>query len=333
MELHAFENQSEKRTRRILEIATQESSMYWVNAKTRLEEVLSPSKNDSPAERRFLRDAHFDYTLHKESSDKVVWAFEFDGPGHSSDPDAIRRDRLKNRICAKANLPLLRIEDDLLQATDGVSLLEWLIRRWMSYERILPRMAQDRDRTAAAMSDEDWDELKISQDVFILPPELDTEHLFSLRNPYPPLPKISVRLLKTFGIREPLSLELNPDWREFEDIETTWHLSTNGGPLPDLNNHGLYSRSYCEVALRRVGEEWPSPPVFAATGEYMARVSYPTFPNQRTPFERNSATDEFEAPCGPPYGGSLWAAGAEIAWYRGMREVEKWATKNLPKLT
>ncbi len=330
MELRAFENQSEKRTHRILEIATQDT-LYWVNAKTRLEDVFSPSAGDTRSERDFLRDAHFDYTLHKKSTNEVIWAFEFDGPGHASDPDAIRRDILKNRICSKANLPLLRIEDDLLEAIDGISLLEWLIRRWMKYEKIIPRMISDRDRVAASMSEKDWEGFRISNDLFIIPPELDVTFLFDLANPYPPLPKISARLLKTYGIREGLSLELNPNSREIT-AEVAWELSTCGGPLPDLKDYGLYSRSFCEVQLRRVGEDWLSAPAFTATGEYMARVAYPTCPNHRTLLSSNPATREHGL-CGPPYGGSLWAAGPLIAWHRALREVEKWAAKNLPAIS
>ncbi|WP_078950809.1 DUF2726 domain-containing protein [Streptomyces viridochromogenes] len=330
MELRAFENQSEKRTHRILEIATKDT-LYWVNAKTRLEDVFSPGAGDPRDERNFLRDAHFDYTLHRKSSNEVIWAFEFDGPGHVSDPDAIRRDILKNRICSKANLPLLRIEDDLLEAIDGISLLEWLIRRWMRYEKIIPRMISDRDRAAASMSEKDWDEFRISEDVFIVPPELDVNSLFDLANPYPPLPKTSTRLLKTYGIREGLSLELNPESREIT-TEAAWELSTCGGPLPDLKDYGLYSRSFCEVQLRRVGEDWLNAPAFAATGEYMARVAYPTFPNQSGLLSPNPTTGELGL-CGPPYGGSLWAAGPLIAWHRALREVEKWAAKNLPTIS
>ncbi|WP_078495753.1 DUF2726 domain-containing protein [Streptomyces xiaopingdaonensis] len=333
MELRAFENQSEKRTRRIIEIATRDT-VYWVNAKTRLEDVFAPSEGDSNRERSFLRYAHFDYTLHRQSSSEAIWAFEFDGPGHTSDPDVIRRDLLKNRICARANLPLLRIEDDLLAAIDGISLLEWLIRRWMIHEKIMPRMIEGRDRAAADYSEQDWGEFKVTDGIFITPPELDVNFLFDLTNPYPPLPKVSLRLLRDYGIREGMSLELGSDNREDSvqclATEAIWDIST-GGPLPDLNSYGLHSRSYCDVQLRRAGQDWLSEPAFEATGEYLARVAYPLFSNQRTLCETDPETREFGV-CGPPYGGSLWAAGPMIAWYRALREVEKWAAKNLPRV-
>ncbi|MER7642720.1 DUF2726 domain-containing protein [Streptomyces sp. NPDC126522] len=335
MKLRAFENESEKRTRRIMEIATHDT-LYWVNAKTRLEDVISPSTRDSEYERRFLRNAHFDYTLHRQSSKEVIWAFEFDGPTHGSDPEVIRRDILKNRICAKANLPLLRLEDDLLEAIDGVSLLGWLIRRWMRHEKIMPRMIVDRDKAAASYSEHDWGEFKVSDGVFILPPELDVLNLFDLTNPYPPLLKIASRLLRWYGIREGMSLELGEGDRDakFQRLidEAPWDLSTNGGPLPDLRSYGLYTRAYCDVELRRTGEDWLSQPVFAATDDYMARVAYPLFPDQRTLCEADPKSGEFGV-CGPPYGGSLWAAAPMIAWYRALREVEKWAAKNVPKIS
>lgn len=327
MELREFENRSEKSTRRILEFETKET-IYYVNAKTRLEDVFRLGEGDSRDEQDFLRNAHFDYTLHRESSNKVIWAFEFDGPTHSSSPVTIRRDILKNRICAKANLPLLRVEDDLLEAIDGVSLLGWLVRRWMIYKRIMPRMESDRKRVASEMSEQAWDELRISEGLFILPPELDTETLFDLGNPYPPLPKISVRLLQQYGIKEGLSLELNPNWGQFDE-NSPWTLMTSG-PEVDLSDYGFRHRSYCEVALRRTEDTRYAKPVFAATGEYMARLGYPTFRSQRGPFDPNPETEKFEL-CGPPYGGSLWAAGPMISWYRALKQVEAWAAKNLPR--
>lgn len=332
MELKAFENESEKRTRRVLEIETKDT-LYRVNAKTRLEEVFSIGAGDSGDERRFIRDAHFDYTLHRESSPEVIWAFEFDGPHHVSDPEAIRCDILKNRVCAKANLPLLRVEDDLIEASamDRISLLGWLVRRWMVSEKVIPRMVSDRDRSISIMTEREWAEVGISQGVFTLPPELDVEFLFNLANPYPPLPDTAVRLLKTYGIREGSSLELNPQQRELT-TEAVWELSTKGGPLPDLKSYGLHARSFCEVELRRVGEDWRSEPTFAAAGEYMARLAYPTFPGQRSLLDVNPISGKVEL-CGPPYGGSLWAAGPMIAWNRALREVEKWAVKNLPKVS
>ncbi len=329
MRRRAFENQSEKRTRRIMEIATKDT-IYWVNAKTRLEDVVSPTSEDSSAERRFIRDAHFDYTLHKESSNEVIWAFEFDGPGHRSDPDAIRRDIVKNRICSKAGIPLLRIEDELLDAIDGTSLLEWLIRRWMVYEKIIPRMNREREKQIASMPEEEWAGLRILEDIFTLPPELDTESLFDLDHPYPPLPKISARLMKLYGIREELSLELNPKWRGF-DGKAQWNLSTNGGPLPDLSNHGLYCRTFCEVKLRRAEDDWNARPVFSTTSDYLARVGYPVFAGQHGLLDKEPGAD-YLAPSGPPYGGSLWAAGSTISWYRALKQVETWAARNLPTL-
>src|SRR5438132_1677988 len=51
---------------------------------------------------------HFDFTVYGEDDHEPAFAVEFDGFGHER-PRQVQRDIIKNRLCAKANLALLRI--------------------------------------------------------------------------------------------------------------------------------------------------------------------------------------------------------------------------------
>jgi hypothetical protein len=62
----------------------------------------------SDAELRYLRLAHFDFVIW-DAKERAVAALEYDGGHHITDPEQLRRDRLKDSICYKAGLPLFRV--------------------------------------------------------------------------------------------------------------------------------------------------------------------------------------------------------------------------------
>jgi hypothetical protein len=55
----------------------------------------------------------------------ALFAVEFDGDSHSA-PDAQRRDRMKNILCARFELPLLRVNQKYLTRTFS----NWDLLRW-----------------------------------------------------------------------------------------------------------------------------------------------------------------------------------------------------------
>lgn len=60
-------------------------------------------------ERDYAFRAHFDLVLVDQDSFKPLAAVELDGVHHDTDPLTQARDRLKNSLCAKAGLPLVRV--------------------------------------------------------------------------------------------------------------------------------------------------------------------------------------------------------------------------------
>ena len=79
--------------------------------------------------------AHFDFVVAQESDTLALFAVEFDGPHHKYDPATSVRDDLKDRICRKLGMSVLRVDSDHLAATVGrFELLTYLIDVWFMGE-------------------------------------------------------------------------------------------------------------------------------------------------------------------------------------------------------
>jgi hypothetical protein len=99
------------------------------------DERLSPAEFDL-----YARGASDFLVFDAEYEPKFV--VEFDGFG----PDDVRqvtRDRIKNALCARAGLPLLRIGADDLREREETSILEWLCAAYVASERELDEGLKD----------------------------------------------------------------------------------------------------------------------------------------------------------------------------------------------
>lgn len=103
---------------------------YNVHIKIRLADVL-------PIEASGIEDdlygfslkSHFDFLVSGEDY-APLFAVEFDGPTHRK-PEQQRRDAKKDFLCARFELPLLRINTNhLLKKYNKASLLQWIISAW-----------------------------------------------------------------------------------------------------------------------------------------------------------------------------------------------------------
>jgi hypothetical protein len=94
-----------------------------VAPKMRVLDTLEPTRMIAltQPERDYAFRAHFDLVLVETQGFKPVAAVELDGATHAQDPRTVARDQLKNSICEKAGLPLLRVrwgDWDALSALD-----------------------------------------------------------------------------------------------------------------------------------------------------------------------------------------------------------------------
>jgi hypothetical protein len=84
-----------------------------------------------------LDHGHLDFLIVNRASDRPEFAVEFDGPAHLERRQA-ERDRVKDELCLRADLPILRIGSDEIAPREQCSLLEWLIERFIAYRRVCP---------------------------------------------------------------------------------------------------------------------------------------------------------------------------------------------------
>ncbi len=317
MQLQPFENYAEKRVRRVLNLAV-DRVVYRVNSQTPIESVIKAEGKDPADERSMVRNGSFDFTIHRESAFTPLWAVEYDGPDHDH-PPRIRDDIVKNRVCGKVNLPLLRIghreDDDFLTANERLTALEWLIRRWIKYEKEIGGLIRDNERWLAELTSTERAQLTYE--------DVSAEYHFGLANPYPPLRAIANRLLKRHGVEVDMLSPRN----EVAAADVRWRASSpTMGPLPDLGIGGFLTGHECEVEVRAVGTS-EADIVFATRETFAARFAYPVRPGQRSPFDLKPPYTAASGAvlCGPPWGGSPARIGGEIAWYRALKQVERWA--------
>lgn len=80
--------------------------------------------------------AHFDFILIQKN--KLVLAIEYDGPWHAFKPTVIENDKLKAQICARFDIPLIRVDGHFLRPIADFRLLAWIIKVWLEKRYLLP---------------------------------------------------------------------------------------------------------------------------------------------------------------------------------------------------
>jgi uncharacterized protein DUF2726 len=150
----------------------------------------------SRAEFSLYTRGSFDFVVGDAEYDPV-FALEFDGYGHD-DPRQVARDLIKNELCARAGLPLLRIGAEHLREHEETSILEWLCAAFVASERELDDVlaGDDDDDVDPAGGDEppEGDEELDGLDDGLGEPGAELEH------PFPDIAIVATRLLERYGI-------------------------------------------------------------------------------------------------------------------------------------
>lgn len=127
-----FVNQYESLTHTILEkVASRYQARIF--SKVRVADVLNMQKGTLPDEEFYYGlKAHFDFVVAEGTEQALpLFAVELDGKQHYSNSKAIERDRLKNNICERLNMPILRIDTEYInREIQGFTLLSWLTELW-----------------------------------------------------------------------------------------------------------------------------------------------------------------------------------------------------------
>jgi hypothetical protein len=140
--------------------------------KPRVQDVLEKQEDLRPDEFDLYSSGHFDFVVYGTTDDMPAFALEFDGPSHG-EPRQVERDVVKNRLCAAAQLPLLRLGVGALIEIEQVTILEWLLRRFVRWQCLLSETTG---------------------------PEFSNRWFNYLENPFPPNLALAHRLFDQYGI-------------------------------------------------------------------------------------------------------------------------------------
>ncbi len=99
-----------------------------------------------------FENSHFDFVIY----DKVfspVFAIEFDGPSHFEFEKKRKADIRKNKICQLASFPLIRITDLEIDYVDSISILQYIIYRFIKWKEEIGRIQAEIQEDILEMSD------------------------------------------------------------------------------------------------------------------------------------------------------------------------------------
>jgi hypothetical protein len=120
-------NEGERRADLALREALERRELH-LDRKVRVASALKINHSGiSDAEFRYALRAEFDFVVSKGPSRLPEFVVEFDGSRHLTDPKTIARDRMKEAICRRFDLPLLRIGVEALGRAREQTILAWLI--------------------------------------------------------------------------------------------------------------------------------------------------------------------------------------------------------------
>jgi hypothetical protein len=125
-------------------------------------------------------------------NDLSIFAVEFDGIDHFQDAQVIENDVIKNRLCKQASLPLLRITSSEIQESDQLTLLDYMLMRYISWQKEYPSIMEEISELVTTLSPSyDLDDLAI---------DLDPSFHFDLKHPFPARDIVVERLWKNHRI-------------------------------------------------------------------------------------------------------------------------------------
>lgn len=190
-------NQSELNTYKVIQSKLQDSGFY-INVQTKLSSIFfKDSSILSISEQSYLAsDSSFDFVVF-DSDARPIFAVEFDGPSHAQYDKKIKNDIKKNSICSKMRLPFLRINDVHLKEQEGISLLEFMIDRFIKWQTERDQIIEDIQDYMSSISEAERSSLTEGG---FLDPSIDPGFIFDCNNPFPGIRIIAERLLNIYRI-------------------------------------------------------------------------------------------------------------------------------------
>jgi Protein of unknown function (DUF2726) len=330
---------------------------WLISRETRIQSVLDKERDGlSTAEFNLYTRGSFDFVVYHEDENLPEFVIEFDGFGHEKETQ-ISRDLIKNWLCVRADLPLLRIGSEELYAPEKLSVLEWLVGTFAQMASEVEDDAEGASKLESGLplAEPKYGVLNVQTgEVFldskppawINPLELaDADNYvlganggyFDSEHPFPANASIAYRLLRRFGITV---------GKEIEGLEAPWetapyqlHVDWPGKQPPVIEDRSaseyVVSERALHVSARRVQTalyEDTGRARFASALKLHRRAGAglgdAAPPTGRGLSEPGPGRFPLELPWLDP-----WGVARELALYDALTKVEHWAERNLRDLS
>ncbi|MHB8089092.1 MAG: DUF2726 domain-containing protein [Anaerolineaceae bacterium] len=167
-----------------------EGEGFYIHPEMQIGKVLELGEDEtiSSKERKTFTNAFFDFVVYNKKL-FPEFVIEFDGPRHQTEVKNRQADIRKNRLCERADLPLLRIDDSLLSEYEKISLLGYLVKRFIAYRKKIDDISLEISERLSHSKDVDYDD-----------PWNDPGVVFDLYHPFPVTIEIAKRLYDSYQI-------------------------------------------------------------------------------------------------------------------------------------
>jgi hypothetical protein len=193
---------------------------YRISLKMRLRDVIDIDDLPLDAkERNFAFTSHLDFVAFDVETRLPVLAVEYDGPQHLTDRKQVDRDRIKDKLCEAAELPLLRI-DNLFTRKEG----RWRVLTYILWAHEMGKAFNAAQETGQIPDDEAFDPAML-----LIPNEDGRSYEFSA------LARSSLNYLHAFRRRQ--SVQWEARWWRPTDVQIETRILT---ALP--NGHYLFAQ-------------------------------------------------------------------------------------------
>jgi uncharacterized protein DUF2726 len=278
----------------------------WIfSAQTAISRVIEKHSYLTRDEYTELSQGTFDFIVCREEDHEVEFAIEFDGPSHD-DPRQIERDVIKNRLCAEAGLPLLRIRRGELREREQITVLDWLLELFITWESETPDAAEELIEDLEASPGGESIAQEPEEVVGIL------AATFGCEFPFPANAEIAKRLYRRFGISLGERLDdYEPDAKAPYVLEVDW---------PGKHHFEETKASafiVCERQARMRDRAKPGSERFTTKGRAHFAAEHRIGPGPK----------DFRPP-ELPWLQSEWIV-MDLALYHALVQVEHWAGLNL----
>lgn len=297
--------------------------------KVRVGDVIVKDPGDRLSQREFVyfTRAHFDFLVTKDNL--PVFAVEFDGAHHFVDDRSMGNDVIKNRLCKDADLPLLRITSSEVEENDKLTLLDYMLMRYVAWAKEYPSIIEEISEYASNIPpDSDPNDYAV---------DLDPSFHFNLKHPFPGRDRILERLWRNHKIAWSMARANRQGVAEYlcdVALEST-------GPLESDQFHTCTQRA---IMWHRSGS--PDSPIISEIVSASLRSWLPLHTAVPAPPDICSFRDHRGVPIDPKEllaqftlriksmwvpelpGLSSWDLAENYSEYLGFRSVERWAKKN-----